>query len=411
MGTRNGRRGLRVAGLFAGIGGLEVGLARAGHRTTFLCEIDPGAVAVLRERFPRTPLHEDITSLDRLPPGIELVAAGFPCQDLSQAGRTRGIRGRQSSLVDHVFRLLRASDIPWVLLENVPFMLQLGRGAAMRHVASELEAAGYAWAYRVLDTRAFGLPQRRERVYLLASKIADPSRLLFEGNFGPRGSDGQRRRPCGFFWTEGLRGLGWAVDAVPTLKGGSTVGIPSPPAIWMPDGSFVTPDIRDAERLQGFDPDWTLPAASETRPGHRWRLVGNAVSIPVAEWLGRRISAEPSDRPALAASFDGRASWPRAAFQCDGSRLTTRASSWPVSVPSPPLADFLDFPTRPLSERALAGFWSRLARSSLVRPDEFDRDLQRALGLPVSATRVSRRRVSNRPDGRQDAASFPLFRN
>src|SRR5207249_4279742 len=91
--------------------------------------------------------------------------------------------------------------------------------------------------------------------------------------------------------TEGTKGLGWGIDVVPTLKGGSTLGIPSPPAILMPDGRIVTPDIRDAERLQGFTADWTSCAVDnpEKRNGPRWKLVGNAVSVPVAEWLGRRL--------------------------------------------------------------------------------------------------------------------------
>jgi len=405
MGARRRSRGLRVAGLFAGIGGLELGLTRAGHRTILLCEIDPGAGAVLRKRFPRTPLHEDVTKLDRLPAGTDMVAAGFPCQDLSQAGQTRGIRGRQSSLVDHVFRLLRLTDVPWVLLENVPFMLQLGRGAALRHIVSELEALGYAWAYRVIDTRAFGLPQRRKRVYLIASKVADPSRLVFERNILSAEPNGRRRCPCGFFWTEGLRGLGWAVDAVPTLKGGSTVGIPSPPAIWMPDGSFVTPDIRDAERLQGFDADWTLPAEAKARAGHRWKLVGNAVSVPVAEWLGRRILAEPSDRPALAVTFDQGAGWPQAAFSADRVRLSVRVSAWPVRMRAPSLRKFLEFPTKPLSARALEGFWSRLSRSSLNRSEEFDRDVQRTLGLPTSASRPGRGKAAKLAGNRRSSSA------
>ena len=68
--------------------------------------------------------------------------------------------------------------------------------------------------------------------------------------------------------------MGWAVDAIPTLKGGSTIGIPSAPAIWLPDGRIITPEIRDAERLQGFAEDWTNPAIAVTKPGYRWKLVG-----------------------------------------------------------------------------------------------------------------------------------------
>ena len=260
----------------------------------------------------------------------------------------------------------------------------------MRFIADELEALGYRWAYRVIDTRAFGLPQRRERVFLLASKVADPATVLFDGNETPREPHAKRPTACGFYWTEGLRGLGWAVGAVPTLKGGSTIGIPSPPAIWTKAGSFVTPDIRDAERLKGFDPDWTLPAEKVCKPGHRWKLVGNAVSVPVAEWMGGRISAAPDKRPALATTFNQESAWPRAAMSGEGTRLFVRISSWPVRRDAISLEEFLVHPSKPLSEKALAGFYSRLLRSSLNRPPEFDEDIRHALKLPVEPRRPPR---------------------
>lgn len=384
---------LRVAGLFAGIGGLELGMARAGHRTELLCEIEPAAVAVLRHRFPNTALHEDITTLRRLPKGIDVVVGGFPCQDLSQAGLTKGLAGTQSSLVDHVFRLLKVSDVPWVVLENVPFMLQLGRGAAIRHVTKGLERLGYHWAYRVLDTRAFGLPQRRERVFIVGSKEASPAAALFESSKTRRESQYGSDVACGFFWTEGLRGLGWAVDAVPTLKGGSTIGIPSPPAIWMPDGSFVTPDIRDAERLQGFDADWSLPATTVMRASHRWKLVGNAVSVPVAQWVGSRLGREAAWKAGIPVPFDTEATWPRAAFSQDGESWQVDVSTWPLSRSGKPLMTFLEYPVRPLSLRALSGFSSRLSRGNLRRPTEFDRDLRLALereAIAAASERASR---------------------
>ena len=295
MATAAGRSGdrLTVAGLFAGIGGIELGLHAAGHRTELLCEIDEGASRVLRARFPELPLVGDVRSIKSLPK-VDLVAAGFPCQDLSQAGRTAGIRGRHSGLVGEVFRLVRNRRGPrWLLLENVPFMLQLDRGKAMRFLVDSLEELGFSWAYRIVDARCFGLPQRRQRVLMLASRSEDPREILLTSDAGEAYPPFDGKRSCGFYWTEGLRGLGWAVDAVPTLKGGSTVGIPSPPAIWNPlDGSISTPEIRDAERLQGFEADWTQPAIGEqgVRKGHRWKLVGNAVSVPVARWVGERLT-------------------------------------------------------------------------------------------------------------------------
>ena len=403
-----GENRLRVAGLFAGIGGLELGLARAGHHAELLCEIEPGAVAVLKSRFPGVRLHEDVTTLDRLPAGTDLVVAGFPCQDLSQAGLTKGLGGRQSSLVDHVFRLLGSSDVPWVLLENVPFMLQLGRGGTMRHVATELERLGYSWAYRVVDTRAFGLPQRRERVFILASKLGSPAAALLEPEFAPPEQAYTEGVACGFYWTEGLRGLGWGVDCVPTLKGGSTIGIPSPPAIWTPEGAFVTPDIRDAERLQGFDVDWTQPAETVGRASHRWKLVGNAVSVPVAEWLGGRIGVSSTWAPIDPSPFNPGGAWPRAGFLRGGDVWTVPVSTWPVCMPAPSLLDFLHHPTRPMSLRGLEGFKSRLDRGSLKRPAAFDRDLERAIDAASVAAGSSARDaavVKARSGGATPAAS------
>lgn len=365
---------LTCAGLFAGVGGIELGLHRAGHTTHFLCENDPAAAEVLKARFEGTPLWGDVRQLERLPAGTELLAAGFPCQDLSQAGMTRGIAGARSGLVVKLLDLLRSrrGRVPIVLLENVPFMLQLGRGRALDVIISAFEALGYRWAYRVVDSRAFGLPQRRQRVYLLACLDEDPARVLFADEAGaPEDPTPSLTRPNGFYWTEGLRGLGWANDAVPTLKGGSTIGIASPPAILLPNGDIVRPDIRDAERLQGFAANWTKPAEGVVKPGFRWKLVGNAVTVDVAEWIGRRI-ARPGDSLVEPTGRIPRGqSWPRAAMGTAGQRVAVDISAWPVRRASPGLARFLQYPTSPLSERAVAGFYSRIRKSGLRFPTGF----------------------------------------
>ncbi|HVV77127.1 MAG TPA: DNA (cytosine-5-)-methyltransferase [Mycobacteriales bacterium] len=360
---------LQVAGLFAGIGGIERGLGRAGHHAELLCEIDPGAQAVLRARFPEVPVVSDITRLRSLP-AVDLVAAGFPCQDLSQAGLTAGIDGDRSGLVDHVFRLIDIARPPsWLMLENVPFMLQLHGGRAMRHLTDRLEQLGYRWAYRVVDARAFGRPQRRLRVILLASRTEDPRPVLFGQDAGEPETGDPYQRACGFYWTEGVRGLGWAVDATPTLKGGSTIGIASPPGVWFPtSGDIVTPSIRDAERLQGFPANWTRPALDvpKVRPGHRWKLVGNAVSVPVAGWVGRRLlTSEHYVTSDAERDLDLQRGWPTAAWGESGIHREVRISTWPERRRYLHLADFLREP-QPLSLRAAAGFLRR-ARTGKLR--------------------------------------------
>ncbi len=369
--------GARMVGLFAGIGGLELGLGHNGWQTELLCEIDAGAQGVLAARFPDVPLHSDITTLRAIPAGTELVAAGFPCQDLSQAGRTAGITGKRSGLVDEVFRLVRRKRGPrWLLIENVPFMLQLGRGAAMRHITAALEELGYTWAYRVVDARAFGLPQRRQRVLMLASRTEDPRGVLFGDDAGPRIVGDADHDPCGFYWTEGVRGLGWAVNAVPTLKGGSALGIASPPAVRLPSGEIVTPGLVDVERLQGFDPEWTAPAADVpgVRKGHRWKLVGNAVSVRMADWVGSRLSAPldpiPGDQPLPPGT-----PWPTAAWGHNGVAYRVPVSTWPVHERYEDLRNYLT-DSRLLSARATAGFLRRTTMGSLRFPPGFLDDVE-----------------------------------
>lgn len=363
---------LRVAGLFAGIGGLELGLGRSEHETKLLCEIEPAARAVLESHFSGYRDEEDVCAIESLPRSVQLLTAGFPCQDLSQAGRTAGIAGSKSGLVGEVFRLLEKKRVEWLLLENVSFMLQLGRGRALDVIMAELERLGYKWAYRVANSRAFGVPQRRERIYILASRHHDPRNVLFVDDVPePRDTRSFREVACGFYWTEGLRGLGWAVDSVPTLKGGSTIGIPSPPAIIFPSGNIAKPDLRDAERMQGFEEDWTLPAETVTKRGARWKLVGNAVTVDAAAWIGKRLRNPGVYDPTGDVELGASEPWPIAAWNVGNGRHRAQLSTWPLHIASEPLEAFLHHETQDLSVRATAGFLSRAELAKLRFPAGF----------------------------------------
>lgn len=372
-------RMLRTVGLFAGIGGLECGLGKFGHTTTLLAEIDPAAQAVLKRRFPDVEIAGDVRSIKTLP-SCDLISAGFPCQDLSQCGNTAGIEGQNSSLIREVFRLVEnAKTRPeWLLLENVPFMLRLDHGRAMQLIVGELERLGFRWAYRTVDARAFGVPQRRRRIILVANchELSDPRQVLFadccEEPCEPNAAKG-----FGFYWTEGNRGIGWGVDCVPTLKSGSSFGIPSPPAIWIPQQRrIVTIDIRDAERLQGLPVNWTAPATNATgRMGARWRLVGNAVCVPVAAWLGRRLARPGEIKLGSSNAISRSGPWPDSAYG-DGTGIwEIDASAWPVAWKRRPILDFLQFPLQPLSARATAGFLSRAKKGRLRLADGFLADV------------------------------------
>lgn len=354
---------MKIAGLFAGIGGLELGLHRAGHDSVLLCEIWGPAAAVLNDRFGKVPKQPDVTTLKSLPRSVDVLTAGFPCQDLSQAGLTAGIGGKKSGLVDHVFRLLDRHRVPVVVLENVSFMLSLDKGAAMERLTRAFEERGYRWAYRTVNSLSV-VPQRRERVFFVASAgEVEPQSVLFADDMQPpRNPTHLGTHAHGFYWTEGTRGLGWAPDAIPTLKNGSTIGIPSPPAILLPTGLIIKPDIRDAERLQGFPADWTVAAADRMR----WSLVGNAVTVPIAKWLGDRLQ-NPGfyERERNLDWSRKNGAFPRAA-QFDGERrYVVSVGDFPLWTPRPKLHEFLEHPGMPLSVRATSGFLSRAEASSL----------------------------------------------
>jgi DNA (cytosine-5)-methyltransferase 1 len=357
---------VKVAGLFAGIGGFERGLAAAGHEPILLSEIWEPARAVLAAKLPAIPCKRDIRELKTLPRDAELITAGFPCQDLSQAGQTLGIGGSRSGLVGEVFRLLDRRRVSWVVLENVSFMLQLDKGSGMRTLVDAFEERGYRWAYRVVNSLSF-VPQRRERVIFVATTTeTNPASVILTDEAQPRllptNLDAYAH---GFYWTEGIRGLGWASDSIPTLKNGSTVGIASPPAILLPSGDVITPDIRDAERLQGFPVNWTQPAEQAFRASLRWSLVGNAVTVPVAAWLGKRL-ARPGEYDVSrddVLPVNGR--WPTAARYDGNRRYAVRINSYPKWEARSALTQFLRHDGKRLSARATRGFLSRTERAKL----------------------------------------------
>jgi DNA (cytosine-5)-methyltransferase 1 len=384
---------MRICSLFTGIGGFEIGLGESGFETTVACEIDEAAQAVIETHFPGVHIHADISRMKRLP-DCDVVTAGWPCQDLSQAGKMAGLDGNRSSLINHLFRLLRRTrNRPeYILLENVAFSLHLQRGTAIQHVVNELQSLGYKWAYRILNTLEFGLPQRRRRIFIVASRTHDPSTILFNG----QASKPLEEEPScvGFYWTEGNRGIGWTANAVPPLKGGSSFSIPSPPAIWNRRAkNFCVPSITDAERMQGFKANWTAPAAElGGRQSVRWRLVGNAVSTPVARWIGKRIMAQVSgDLRIVKLPQEG--SILRHNFAWGGPREPTRYARLEVEGPARPIRPttierFLHVPP-PLSLRAAAGFLRRLSESTLrVKPD-FIADLTNYAGMPTLPSKAA----------------------
>lgn len=362
-----------MVSLFAGIGGFELAFKTQGIETTLMCEIDKAAQAVLTHQFSGVPIVDDICLLKTLPDETDILCAGFPCQDLSSVGEKQGMLGSRSSLVREVFRIIATNKVEWVIFENVSFMLSLNNGEAIHSIVNELEALGYNWAYRTIDTIAF-LPQHRCRVFVVASLHNNPNDVILSGDFpnNKKILEKEFTTPVGFYWTEGKNALSLIPDAIPTLKAGSTIGIASPPAIMFPSGEVSTIEIRDAERLQGFPAEWTKPAESVQKASFRWRLIGNAVSVDTVAWIASKLIKPVPYNTSSDKRLKSSSKWPKAAWGSNGQRYISEVSLYPVSTPIVSLTEFLSFPRKNLSLKAVEGFYNRLKSGKMRRPDYFD---------------------------------------
>jgi DNA (cytosine-5)-methyltransferase 1 len=399
----------RTLSLFSGVGGLDLGLQRAGWEHVGFCEWIPYARDVLRERFPGVRVTDDVTTLDPLEfAPVDLVCFGSPCQDVSTAGTRRGLAGERSGLFFEAVRVVEALRPRAILMENVPGLFSSQGGRDFGTVLAELAEVGYGLGWRVLDSRFFGVPQRRRRVFIVGARAdGDPraaagraGEVLSVGSSCPRhpptgqasdedypgaaevgsGGDGAGRLGGGGDRLDG-EGGGVGVDlpiaqdsllgdgnalslggpgdpafalcalgpgAVASLRAGwaeggpdvddaqagrlvvqgfdsynqavtgdvahtlSVLGEPpvaflgerevdvsppldcaSDPARNQPSATVLEGNVvrkltpLECERLQGFPEGWT--DLGGTSDGKRYHALGNAVTVPVAEWIGRRM--------------------------------------------------------------------------------------------------------------------------
>lgn len=369
---------MRLAGLYAGIGGFELGFKAFGAEAELLADKDDACQVVLKKRFPDTAVVGDVAEIGELPSTVDIVTAGFPCQNLSMAGDKSGLHGTKTGDVMSMFELLRNRRVPTLVLENVYFLLSVDRGRAMRALVDLIEDLGYAWAYRVVDLRSFGLPQRRRRIVFVASKEFDPAAALLSEDGGtPDFDEITLDSPLGFYWTEGRSGVGLVANGIPPIKGGSGVGIPSPPAVLFPDGRVLLPSIEACEQLQGFPRGWT-EADYEQRRSPRWKMLGNAMPVPIAHWAAERINSEGAasrnwEQCSLVAN-----KWPRAAFGTRKVRSAVAVSEFPLACRNDGIEPYVDQNWKPLSSRALNGFIGRAETSKLRFPPGFLDALKKA---------------------------------
>lgn len=167
---------LTVGSLFSGVGGMDIGLEWAGFQHRFFAEIDEYCRAVLAARFPGVPIYDDVKAVDADAGYVDLLCGGFPCQDLSVAGKRAGLAGERSGLFFEFMRIVDALRPRAILIENVEGLYSSGspKGADFGVVLDSLAERGYLASWRTLDAQHFGVPQRRKRVFVCAIADGDP---------------------------------------------------------------------------------------------------------------------------------------------------------------------------------------------------------------------------------------------
>jgi len=278
---------VRVGSLFTGIGGFDLGLERAGHDIRWQCEINPFRREVLHQHWPDTPCYEDVCEV-AAPDEVDLLCGGFPCQDLSVAGDRAGLAGERSGLFFECARLADAvlSDGGWLLIENVPGLFSSNGGRDFAIILATLAELGFHdLAWRVLDSRYFGVPQRRRRVFILARRTA--GRSASQVLLGPEGGGGDTpprippEKEAAGSVADSARGF---VSSLTTRYGSSGADDNDGQAgLLIPSGAKVDADrVRETSGLPRRVDD-PLP------DGRRYAACGDAITVNVAEWIGRRL--------------------------------------------------------------------------------------------------------------------------
>ena len=180
---------MRFVSLFAGVGGFDLGFERAGWECVGQVEIDKHCQTVLKRHWPNVPLHDDVVTAREwadehgLVGNVDVVCGGFPCQDVSVAGKRAGLAGSRTGLFWDALAFASHVKAEYVVLENVPGIYTSNQGRDFATVLLALADAGFAHVeWRTLDSQFFGVPQRRRRAFILALRnpagLSRPSVLL-----------------------------------------------------------------------------------------------------------------------------------------------------------------------------------------------------------------------------------------
>lgn len=292
---------MKVLDLFSGIGGFSLGLERAGMQTIAFCEIEPFCRAVLAKHWPGVPSYDDVRAVTAARLGAaglvpDLICGGFPCQDISVAGKGVGLTGERSGLWFEYLRIIDETRPRWVIIENVPALRSRGLDTVLGGIA----ALGYDAEWHLIPASAIGAPHQRDRVWILA--------------YPPLGGWREHGHERG---QVGDAGAGQPADGGEDVAHGSSQGLPSPQQPQWREPVVSVADIRRAASERrwgrvapglGGETDGVRRWVDGTRPIEHWegntprtvgrgfperrprlKAIGNSVVPQIPELIGRAI--------------------------------------------------------------------------------------------------------------------------
>ena len=297
----------KINSFFSGIGGFDIAFSNKNFSTQMLCEINPFCNQVLDRHWPNTLKFSDINDIDVSKiPEADVWCGGFPCQDISVArgaSQRLGLAGHRSGLFFQFADLIAQKKPKVVVIENVGGLFNSNNGRDFGVILQTLSALGYGIAWRLLNSRYFGVPQSRTRVYLCCWKN-DTTKAL-DVMFDKEGSH-KPQNPRKDFMTEASSTKEY--PRVPNVayclaaSSGRHTGTDWSRTYVVCENGVRRLSPLESERLQGFPDNWTLPTetkANDNIDTFRYTAIGNAVSIPVVEWIAERIHSNLNKKSSI----------------------------------------------------------------------------------------------------------------